>query len=202
MKKDQAIKDLRQFANDYAEKLEEKKLLFIFSDFPRLDYLQVRFRKNNFKHMTGVETSLSPSLFYDACLHGKLSENDFEFSKDGTTQLKFQIMNGIINIFRTGRFIGEYNGKRPYLITDKLVGNNNYCLGLKKNIKYYSPNSVLKANITKEIYLPPKEIRATLRTDVSKDKYDELCYLRSSINLGDFNLPEELYEIIDSSLLR
>ena len=201
MKKNKAIKDLRQFANDYTNNLLGKKLLFIFSDFPRLDYLQVIFRKNNFRHMTGVETSLSPSLFYDACIDGKLSEKDFDFSNDGTTQLKFQVMMEILNVHITGRYIGEYNGKRPYLITDKFVGNYNYCLGLKKNKKYYSPNTVLKANITKEILLPPKEIWATLRTDVENVVYDQLCYMRKNTSLSDIILPDELLEKIDPSLL-
>ena len=39
--------------------------------------------KDNFLHLTGVTTSLSPSSFFDKCLNGSLEEDDFDLTSHG-----------------------------------------------------------------------------------------------------------------------
>lgn len=200
LKKNLAIKNLIQFASLFSENLLGNKLLFVYNNFPSIDFIEVVFHKTNFRHMTGIQTSLSSSSFFSACLNQLLSPDDFEFSTDGTTELKFQVLDKILNIHTTGRFLGEYKGHRPWLLTDKLVGDHQCCLGLQQNKKYYTPNTVLKSDISVEVYQPVKEILATLRTEFNSSEYHELCYVKSNIHLLDLDLPDVLIDILDPRL--
>lgn len=201
MKKELAIENLIKFASLYSQNLIGKKLLFIYYDFPAIDFIEAVFPMSNFRHLTGIQTQMSSSSFFLACMNNKLSPDDFDFSLDGTTELKFQVFEKIVNINTTARYLGEFKGHRPWLMTEKLVGDHTCCLGVKKDDKYYVPNTVLNTNIINEVYLPAKEILATCRTKLESDQYDELCYQKPKTKLIDLNLTENLIEIINPNLL-
>ena len=201
MKKDLAIKKLRNFAKMYSDNLLGHKILFVYQDIPSIDFIEVVFQETNFRHLTGVRTEMSNATFFSACLEQKLSPEDFVFSEDGTTTLKFQVLDKVLRIHETARFIGDYNGQRPLLMTDKLVGDMECCLGLQLGNKYYSPNTVLKSNIRQEVHRPARTILATLRTERYENKYGDLCYLKSEAPLSDLDLPTNLVEILNPSLL-
>ena len=115
--------------------------------------------------------------------------------------MKFQVLDKVLRIQETARFIGDYDGQRPLLMTDKLVGDMECCLGLQLRKKYYSPNTVLKSNIRQEVHRPARTILATLRTERYENKYGDLCYLKSEVPLSDLDLPTNLVEILNPSLL-
>lgn len=89
MKKDLAIKKLRNFAKMYSENLLGHRILFLYQDIPFIEFIEAVFLETNFRHMTGVQTKMSNALFFSACLDQKLSPGDFVFSEDGTTAMKF-----------------------------------------------------------------------------------------------------------------
>lgn len=196
-----AIKKLNQFATMYSENLLGFKFLFIYRDIYSINFIEVVFSESNFKHLTGVVTSMSSSLFFSECLSQQLKLNDFDFSRDGTTGSKFQVLDKILTIHTTARYIGDYNSQRPWIITDKLIGDYECCLGLQLNKKFYIPNSVLKSNISKEVQLPPRKILASLRTERNAKVYSELCYQKPDILISNLDLPVALMEMLDRSLL-
>jgi len=202
LNKNLAIKKLNQFAKMYSENLLGYRLLFIYQDITAINFIEVVFSESNFKHLTGVDSIINPNPFFSACLNQKLSPNDFDFSADGTTALKFQVLDKILAIHTTARYIGDYNCQRPRLITDKLVGDYECCLGLQLNKKYYSPNTILKSNISKEVYRPARKILASLRTERFSKEYSELCYLKPNIRISKLDLPDALIDILDQSLLQ
>lgn len=201
MKKDLAIKKLRNFAKLYSENLLGHRILFIYQDIPFIEFIEVVFLETNFRHLTGVRTEMRNASFFSACLNQKLSPGGFSFAEDGTTTLKFQVLDKILRIHETARFIGDFDGRRPLLITDKLVGDNECCLGLQLKKKYYLPNTVLKSNIRQEVHRPARAILATLRTERYEKEYGEICYLKPDIHLSELALPDNLIEIIHQSLL-
>ena len=70
------------------------------------------------------------------------------------------------------KIVGEYNGIRPYLIADKVIGNVNFCLGILKDSKndYYVPASSLLEDI-KKLSNTPSQVLAIFSKLPSDDVY-------------------------------
>ncbi len=108
-KKD-AIRIVVGCAEKYKDNLVDRTLLFILSDkHKNTSSLEVTFNASNFLHLTGLKIynpaeedddkaevmdsnmlttkMISPKEFYRRCLKHELSEEDFEFADDGTTEI-------------------------------------------------------------------------------------------------------------------
>ena len=72
--------------------------------------------------------------------------NDFEFAKDGTTQLKLEVMPRLISKNLSATMICDYNSRNPKLVTDKLAGSTAACMEFVTTgpADRYVPNTVLK----------------------------------------------------------
>ncbi len=101
MNKKKAISIITKAARLYHENLEDQKILFIYG-VPRdirkqmedgndtilgLSFYETAYHRSNFLHLTGVglnKASVASSIhFYEKCIDGRLSEDDFFLSKDG-----------------------------------------------------------------------------------------------------------------------
>lgn len=72
-------------------------------------------------HFTGVSlsTGINANNFYRAALNNRLSENDFSFKSNHTTELKLKVLDVIMNIDVKARMIGNYIGPHLELYTEK-----------------------------------------------------------------------------------
>lgn len=61
----------------YKQTLVGRKFLYVFDG----RFIEVIYKAQNFKHLTGVESGLSAKRFYSAALHHTLQENQIGFSK-------------------------------------------------------------------------------------------------------------------------
>lgn len=61
-----------------------------------IESYEVAFHRYNFLHLTGVRLNKNGTAsaihFYQKCLDGRLSENDFTFAQDGSTGQKLDIL--------------------------------------------------------------------------------------------------------------
>ncbi|MCD7854508.1 MAG: PBECR4 domain-containing protein [Clostridiales bacterium] len=171
-----------------------RNLLFILSDkHLNITSLEVNFEKRNFLHLTGVKTDLTASRFFDHCIDGTLSPNDFEFSKDGTTLLKLKVLPQIMTKnLNASNMVGDFCGSNIFLKTKKLVGGVKACVGFVKsgNIGYV-PNTLLNIDI-REITPSTLRVVTTYRKNISDDTYDEIVYSAKKINWNKITYPEEL----------
>lgn len=87
--------------------------------------------------------------FYRKCVENKLSIDEFQFKRDGTTQLKLEALPTLLDITKITKITGNYNKSRPYLFAEKLIGGVNFCLGLSQEDKVYVPSSALLEDIKK-----------------------------------------------------
>ena len=103
MDKRRAIQIMTKAADIYRENLEDQKVLFLYGLPPvvkkqlqteekvltGIKGYEVAFHRYNFLHLTGVKinksTTASAIHFYEKCIDNRLTENDFSFSKDGST---------------------------------------------------------------------------------------------------------------------
>ena len=114
-------------------------------------------------HFTGVSlsTGINANNFYRAALNNRLSENDFSFKSNHTTELKLKVLDVIMNIDVKARMIGNYIGPHLELYTEKVTGTTTACLGLIQNNDYHIPNSVLSEDIRSIVPKPPGKIYAS-----------------------------------------
>lgn len=185
MSKEEVLKIILNCSKIYHENLENRNILYILQGkLGKISYLETVFLSRNFLHLTGVNISnknvKSSSEFYDLCIKNQLSISDFEFNSNGTTTKKLNILQNIMQIYKIARIVGEYNGLKKYLYTEKLIGIVNYCIGCINENNYYIPNTVLKEDIRDIVYNQYK-VMFILRKEIKDKKYKEITYKNNKI---------------------
>lgn len=91
------------------------------------------------------------------------------------------------------KIAGGYNGIRPYLVADKVIGNVNFCLGIIKDSKkdYYVPASSLLEDI-KKMTNNPSQVLAIFSKLPSDDVYKKVCYVAKGLNLHKLTMSQEI----------
>lgn len=204
MTKKQAIAIITKCAKQYQQYLEGYQVVFVYRDENnRSDHTAVRFHSHNFLHFTGVSPrqGINANGFYRASLNNRLSEHDFSFKNNHTTELKLKVLDIIMNIDIKARMIGNYIGPHLELYTEKVTGTTTACLGLIQSKDCYIPNSVLSEDIRSIVPKPPGKIYAIFKKPINATKYTQLTYKSKNITITQKCLPKELLKEIDFSLL-
>ena len=160
--------------------------LIIYGNVNLPKIIETRATDDNFLHLTGIEnvnSSVTPAKFYKNILDKKISENDFEIKKDGTTELKLKVLPFLMDITKHAKMLGIYNYRRPKLKTDKLIGNITASLGFIKTGHYYSPNTVLNGDIRDDIE-KSERVLAILSKDVKEKKYQTIESVAKKIDIN------------------
>ncbi len=207
--KEEAIKIVVSCAQNYHNELENKSLLFVCIDkHYKVSVYEFFFNGWNYLHLTGLKAKqskamvqassdevekMSASDFYNRCLNHKLSSQDFEFSKDGTTQMKLDVLPSLINKNLSAKMIGNCCTSRPQLYSEKLAGGQNACMGfiVDSITRLYVPNTVLKVDIRNNV-TDYEQIVLTYRKNNTDDKYEEITYKAKKVDWSRIELPPEL----------
>lgn len=203
MTKKQAINIITKCAKQYQQYLEGNQVVFVYRDENNhSNYTAVKFRSYNFLHFTGVSlrTGINANAFYRAALNNRLSESDFFFKNNHTTELKLKVLDTIMNIDTKARMIGNYAGPHIELYTEKVTGTTTACLGLIQSKDCYIPNSVLNEDIRAITPKPPGKIYAIFKKPVKSPLYTQLTYKAKNTSITKNCLPNELIKQIEPSL--
>lgn len=204
MTKKQAIDIITKCAKQYQQYLEGNQVAFVYRDQNNhSNYTAVRFHSHNFLHFTGVspKVGINANGFYRAALNNRLSENDFSFKSNHTTELKLKVLHIIMNIDTKARMIGNYVGPHLELYTEKVTGTTTACLGLIQSNNFYIPNSVLSEDIRSIVPKPPCIIFAIFKKSINSPLYTQLTYKSKNTSITKKCFPKELIKEIDPSLL-
>ena len=204
MTKKQAIAIIIKCARQYQQYLESTQIVFVYRDQNNhSNYTAVRFHSHNFLHFTGISPrqGMNANDFYRAALNNRLSEHDFSFKNNHTTELKLNVLSTIMNIDTKARMIGNYMGPHLELYTEKVTGTTTACLGLIQGNDCYLPNSVLSEDIRSIVPKPPGKIYAIFKKPIHSSLYTQLTYKSKNITITKKCLPKELLSEIDPSLL-
>ena len=169
MTKKQAIAIITKCAKQYQQYLEGNQVVFVYRDENnKSNHTAVRFHSHNFLHFTGVtpRTGMNANGFYRAALNNRLSENDFSFKSNHTTELKLKVLGIIMSMDTSARMIGNYTGPHLELYTEKVTGTTTACLGLIQSKDCYIPNSVLSEDIRSIVPKPPGKIFAIFKKPI------------------------------------
>lgn len=134
-----------------------KSLLFITTDKHKsVHCLEVTFDISNFLHMTGFKLrkpSINARHFFNLCYDKRLTEADFEFSADGTTEMKMRVLPSLMKKNLSAKMLGDYNMSQPKLYTDKIAGSLSACMGFVRDggEGRFVPNTVLEGDIRTKV---------------------------------------------------
>ncbi|MGN1419735.1 MAG: PBECR4 domain-containing protein [Acutalibacteraceae bacterium] len=192
-------------AMQYKSELLNRTLLFVSTDkHKNIRTFEVTFRERNYMHLTGLvpvefidhngeSHILSANEFFNKCITKTLQTNQFEFHKDGTTQLKLTVLPKMICKNLSATMIGDYDTFTPKLKTDKLVGKTSGIMGFTKdNIEHkFLPNTLLNADI-RDLSTSTLRIIATFRKNATDEEYKELTYKAKKVEWDRIKFPEEI----------
>jgi hypothetical protein len=200
MTKKEALAVVFSCAVEYKNNLVDRSLLFVCTNKNKQVYcLEVTFDASNFLHMTGFKTTTSgiqAQHFFDLCIDQRLSEEDFEFSEDGTTPLKMKVLPGLVKKNLSANMIGDFNMSQPKLYTEKLTGGVKACIGFVRNKGdgRYVPNTVLEGDIRKRVKQTDRII-LTYRKQRGEQQYSELVYSAKKVEWSKIKLPDNYKDL-------
>jgi hypothetical protein len=184
--KTEALRIVFASAALYEENLSGNNVTFVTVKDGKYDYVETLFQSQNFLHLSGLQTDLSKERFFDAALNQRLGPSDISFNKNGTTEIKLQILPQLMSIHKTARMVGDYNNALPLLVTNKFAGTVTMAMGFVKVNDIYVPNTALKKDI-REITL--QATRSKIAAILLKPRYDErykhLTYIAKGITIDD-----------------
>ncbi len=201
MKKEDALRIIFACAEEYKENLANRNLLFICANSAmKTTAIETVFGVGNFLHMTGVKfrkgREISANGFYRRCVDKRLTLNDFDMAKDGTTDLKLEVLPICVKANISANMAGNYNGLRPYLYTEKLVGGVRGGIGFVYDEKrgLYAPNTILNEDIRK---ITDEKIRiiATYRKSTKESEYSECVYMAKKLDWSKMRYPEAYHNL-------
>jgi len=197
-----ALRTVTDCAKKYRDNLVHKNLLYVYGSSNNKEYIETYFLPSHYLHLTGLKYNGSALKFYYECIEDRLSIRDISY-KDESTSQKLMVLSPLVNIHQTVNIIGDYDGNRQFLITNKLAGTISACMGFNEdtdNPGYYYPNTALRENI-KNLSVNTKRVIAVYRKMTNDDKYTERTYLASNITPESLTLPKEIQDKLDDSLI-
>ncbi len=145
--------------------------------------------------MTGFKLNkkeISANNFFSMCCDKRLSESDFEFAADGTTEMKMRVLPGLVQKHLSAKMVGDYNLSQPKLYTDKLAGSVGACMGFVRNggKGRLFPTPYWKA--ISEAWLKAAQIESSLHIESSAETRSiQKSYTQPKIDWTALTLPEE-----------
>ena len=203
--KEEARRKVLNCAKQYQNKLLNKKLIIIYRERKdnRIHHIEVAFYDRNYQHLTGLElVDVNGNVlhhqaknFFRKCIKNKLGIDEFQFKQDGTTNLKLAALDSLTDVSKITKITGDYNGGRPYLYVDKIMGGVNFCLGLSQEDDVYVPSSALLEDI-KKLTDSPSQVLAILEKGISDNIYETVKHVAKGLNLNNLDLPDETKQLI------
>ncbi|MGX8833686.1 PBECR4 domain-containing protein [Amedibacillus sp. YH-ame6] len=197
-------------AEQYKRELADTKMLFVYENRHTKEYgcFEAAFLSSNFKHLTGIiypfkneeidteDLTDGAVHFFNLALRKRLDIDKCKYKSDGTTQLKLQILQMIMNIKKTARMIGDFNHSKLHIMADKMCGSVATTLAFTKNeIGDYCPSSALREDI-RNLVTDFHPIIAIYQKDINEDTYTRVCYKSQKLDHTKLkNMKEELITI-------
>ena len=196
MDKRKAIQIMTKAADLYRENLEDQKILFLYG-VPSEVKKQIQTEENNISAIKGYEVAFHRYNF----LH--LTEEDFFFSKDGSTGQKLEILESMMQIKHNVTMIGDFAHRGTKLYSEKAAGNVCACIGFVRdhNTKLNVPNTLLKKDIRDVTASPVQKVYAVISKEYAEEKYSVLEKIDKNLNLTVSYFSEQIERMLNRKSL-
>lgn len=182
-----------QEAINYKRNFVDCEYLICSDAFTLKSHYIIDAKPDNFQHLIGVNSLISPQLFYNKCCDGTLEESDFNFIKRGQSEVsvkgsvrrKIVVLPKMVNIFQNTVMVEESFVKNQIFCT--FAASDGVCtLGFIDSSKS-RPMSLVKGN---ELNLSKaKTINILLSRGAGEEKFTKVI-------VGDFETLTKHYEIL------
>lgn len=172
---------IKQAAKLYEKNLLDKNVMFIYYKDNKIQFYEVTFLKEHFKHLTGTKSRLNAYEFFYRATNNRLRIDDFEY-KDNTTALKLDNLIKAMALNQYSKMIGEYKKNKCYLSIEKISGNNNLMIGFDEGESINYPKTLLKGDIrdyTCKVY----RIVTVISKSIKEKLYREVNYIAKNITI-------------------
>lgn len=196
MTKKEALGIVFSCAPLYKKNLVDQSLLFVTTDkHKEVHCLEVTFDTSNFLHMTGFKLrkpGINARHFFNLCYDKRLTESDFDFASDGTTEMKMRVLPSLMKKNLSAKMLGDYNLYQPKLYTDKLAGSLSACMGFVRDggNGRFVPNTVLEGDIRTKVKHADRII-LTYRKKRIDAQYAEIVFQAKKVAWENIVLPDE-----------
>ena len=121
--------------------------------FIKNDYYIISSYEDNYQHLTGVHSLISPQDFFNKCYNGSLSEDDFDFNKKGQSEKsvkgsvreKIAVLDHTMDLFTYPEIYVEESFHKNKVFCSFATAIDSFTLGFA-NDKYAIPKTLLKNN--------------------------------------------------------
>lgn len=165
-------------AKNYREAYIEYEYLLYVSGVSEKYYI-ITGNKENYLHLVGVYTTLSPEVFFDKCID-ELDESDFDFidgdGKDikGTVRRKIKVLNNFTMLMQQKKLYIQENFRKNNVICTVGATDHVCTAGFIKSSRSREgrafPKTLMKGNELTKI----NEVEILLRKRKTSDKFDEI----------------------------
>ena len=198
------VKKIENAAALYREKLVGKRFIYVFDN----RYIEVIYKAENFRHLTGVETFLTARRFYSYAARRILATSQVSFSSSHPYDLclrKRQHINEVAEMAGSESFILEEiktNTKSYKFGTTDL----NFTLCMNRELDSQGNEKgdcfIVQSLRDGDCFKKSKDVYVVthiLSRSNDKKKYTDLLYMDQSATIQD--LPANILELIDEGLI-
>ena len=191
--KKRVCSELIRCAQAYRDIYVNYEYLVCSEAFSKKAFYIISAREDNFKHLTGVNSGLAPGTFFEKCISGTLSEDDFDFLKDGqdeksvkgTVRRKIKVLPDMMELLK-GDLLAEENFNKNRVICSFATADSNCTLGFIDAGKA-RPKSLIRGNELKH----PKPVDLLMRRRTGSEFFDEIM-------IGGLEQIEKYKDVIQS----
>lgn len=160
----------------YKNKYVDYEYLICSGGFVKNHYYIIDAEEDNFQHLTGVHSLITPKDFFDKCCDGTLQENDFDFIKKGqnekvvkgTVRRKINVLPDMMMLFDKALMVEE-DFQKNNVVCSFAAADGSCTLGFSKSIKA-RPKSLIKGNTLSN----PSKVDLILRKKSGEKLFDEI----------------------------
>lgn len=186
-----------QNAYSYKKYFVEYEYLLCSSAFVKNEYYIVSAHEDNYLHLTGLNSRLDATTFFEKCYKGTLEEDDFDFCKNGqnesevkgSVRRKINSLPVIMDMFNVGTFVEE-DFEKNRIKCALVAGNVNATLGFVV-AGTAKPMTLLKGNELNPA--SAKKLDLVLRRKSGESKFTEML-------MGDATCLVKYQEVLSGKL--
>ena len=190
-------------AEIYKRELAGKVFMFVYGN----EWFEVVFKTDRFLHLTGVTSQLSARDFYNKAQKRQLTEQQFTFTQQHpyeTARKKLPCLKRLPEL--TTHLVCVVKDLTTVTLTYKIgLTNLDFTLGLTENVDttgnkvndWFLPRTLRTKDNAIDISSDALFVDFVLEKNASEDKYRKITF-----NDGNKELPENIYQFVDNSILK
>ena len=168
-------------SKDYKDFFVDYDYLVCSKGFKQRPYYIIVADKNNYKHLTGIQSPLSPDEFFQKCFNDTLDETEISFIKDGQTEnevkgsirRKISVLPLITSVFSQDTLVEEDYSKNR-IRCSFAAGMEKFTLGFTLASPNTRPMTLLKGKVIDNSKSKPIDL--VLRRPTGSLYFDTLYY--------------------------